>query len=107
MLDERRKFERFDTSLDVAIKSTKYFGEWFAGEIKNVSRSGLCFETMDIQPESKDPIDLELKLSDGGSFVTVSGSISWNKYLVNTCLVGIELADMDEDTKKLYYSLCI
>ncbi len=107
MLDERRKFERYDTSLDAAIKSTKYFGEWFAGEIKNVSRSGLCFETMDIQPDSKDSMELELKLPDGGSYVTVSGSISWNQYLDNKCLVGVELADMDEKTKKLYYSLCI
>ena len=107
MVDERSTFERFDTSLDVAIKSTKYFGEWFAGEIQNVSRSGLCFKTMDIQPERKDSMKLELKLPDGGSFVTVSGSISWNKYLDNTCLVGIELEDMNEETKKLYYSLCV
>jgi hypothetical protein len=107
MLDERREFERFDTSHDAAIKSTKYVGEWFAAEIKNVSKSGLCFETMDIQPDLKDNMELEVKLPGGGAFVTVSGSIAWNKYLDNRCLVGIELADMDEDTKKLYYSLCV
>ncbi len=106
MLSERRRFERFDTSFDAAIKSTKYFGEWFSGEVKNVSRSGLCIETMDIQPEVNTTMELEVKLPDGGSFVTVSGSISWEKYLENTCLVGIELDEMDEETKNLYYSLC-
>lgn len=107
MIDERREFERFDTSHDAAIKSTKYFGEWFAGEIKNVSKGGLCFETLDIKPDVKDKMELEVKLPDGEAFVTVSGSVAWNTYVDNKCLVGIQLADMDEKTKQLYNSLCM
>lgn len=107
MLSDRRKFERFDTTFDAAIKSAKYFGEWFAGEIKNVSRGGLCVETMDIQPELKTPMEMEVKLPDGGSFVTVMGNVAWEEYLDNTCLLGIEFVDMDEETKRLFYSLCL
>ncbi len=94
MLDDRRKFERFDLSLIAAVKSTKYAGELFAGEVKNVSAGGLCFESPDIEPVLQAPLELEVKHPERDEYVSMSGTIAWKEQFDNRCLVGIELTDI-------------
>jgi len=106
MVDERREFERFDISLEVAIKTSKYADELFAGEIKNVSLGGICVESPDIQPALKDLMELRVKLPDQDTFVSVSGIIAWNEQLDDKCLLGVELTEMDYEAKRQFSHLC-
>ncbi len=94
MLDERRKYERFDISLIAAVKVVKYAGELFAGEVKNVSAGGLCFESPDIEPVLNAPLELEVKHPGRDEYVSMAGKIAWKAQFDNRCQVGIELTDV-------------
>lgn len=106
MLDERREFARFDTSLEVAIKTSKYSEELFAGEIRNVSLGGVCVETPDIEPAVKERMELRVKFPDLETFVSVSGNVAWNEHLDDKCLLGIELTEIDSEAKRQFSRMC-
>ncbi len=94
MLDERRKYERFDLSLIAAVKAEKYEGELFAGEVKNISAGGICFESPDIEPVLHAPLELEIKHPERDEYVSIHGTIAWKEQFDNRCLVGIDLTDI-------------
>ena len=99
MLSERRKFKRFDVSLDVAFKASKNAGGYFSGVTKNFSRSGLCFESPTVSLALKAPMELEVKLPDQDTFVPVSGNVAWKYQLEDKCLIGIEFTEINKEAK--------
>jgi c-di-GMP-binding flagellar brake protein YcgR len=96
---DRRRFRRFDIALEVAVITSKYIGELFAGRTINFSRSGLCFESSDIAPVLNDPVELKVKLPDQDNFATVTGNVAWKKQLDNKCLIGVEFREIDREDK--------
>ena len=100
MLDERREFERFDISLEAAIKTSKYAEELFAGIIKNVSAGGICFESPDIQPALNAPLELEVRLPARDAYVSMKGTIAWREQFNNRCLVGLELTETNNEAAR-------
>ena len=61
MVEEKRKYKRFDLPLDVKINASKKGGIYHTGTTKNFSRSGLCLESIDFAPGSGEVIDLDIK----------------------------------------------
>lgn len=99
MESERRKFMRFDVSLEVAFKASKNAGEYFNGITKNFSRSGLCFESPAVGFAMKAPMELELKLPYNDSFIPVSGNVAWKEQCEDKCLIGIEFTEINKEAK--------
>lgn len=99
MGNERRKFMRFDVSLDVAFKVSKNAGEYFSGITKNFSRSGLCFESLAVGFAMNAPVELELKLPYNDTYTPVSGNVAWKEQVKDTCLIGIEFTEINKEAK--------
>jgi len=99
MISERRRFKRFDVSLDVAFKASKNASGYISGVTKNFSRSGLCFESPDVGLTLKDLMELEVKLPHNDSFVPVAGNVAWKEQLKDKCLIGIEFTEINKEAK--------
>jgi len=99
MSSERRKFRRFDVSLDVAFKTSEGSDDYSTGVTKNISRSGLCFESQTLAPSLKEYMELKVKLPDQDTFVSVSGSVAWKEKSEDKCWVGIEFKEIDKEAK--------
>ncbi len=99
MESERRKFMRFDVSLEVAFKASKNAGEDISGITKNFSRSGLCFESPAVGLAKKASMELELKLPYNDSFIPVSGNVAWKEQYEDKCLIGIEFTEINKEAK--------
>ncbi len=101
MVHERRKNERFDITLAVAIKASKYSEELFAGEIKNISSGGFCIESPDITPLVKTPVEVMVKLPAYDSAVSLTGNVTWDEQIDNKCLFGVELTNREREATDL------
>jgi c-di-GMP-binding flagellar brake protein YcgR len=99
MANERRKFKRFDVSLDVAFKISNGSDEYFTGVTMNVSRSGLCFESGMFGLALQELVDLKLKLPDTDRFISVSGDVAWKKQGEDKCWVGIAFREINKEAK--------
>jgi len=99
MLSDRRKFMRFDVSLDVAVRTSVKAGDYVSGVTKNFSRSGLCFESPAVSFALKAPMELELKLPFNDTVIPVSGNVAWKEQLKDKCLIGIEFTEINKEVK--------
>ncbi len=99
MLNERRKFRRFDVSLDVAFKISKTSKESFTGVTRNFSRRGFCFESDAFAFALESPVELRVKLPDQDAFIPVSGNVAWKERVNDKCWIGIEMTEMDKEVK--------
>jgi c-di-GMP-binding flagellar brake protein YcgR len=99
MVSERRKFMRFDVSLEVAVKASENAGDYFRGVTMNFSRSGLCFESPPVSFALNAPMELELKLPDNDTFIPVSGNIAWKEQFEDKCLIGLEFTEINKEAK--------
>ena len=100
MLNERRRFKRFDVSLDVTLERPVQSGEHITGMTKNFSRSGLCFESKAFAVALKSPLELKVKLPGKDSFVPVRGDVVWKDELKDRCWIGVELREIDKEAKR-------
>ena len=100
MVSERRRFKRFDVSLDVTFETSMQPGEYIAGVTKNFSRSGLCFESRSFAEALESPMALKLKLPEQDSFVSVLGDVVWKEELRDKCWIGIQLREINKEAKR-------
>jgi hypothetical protein len=99
MINDRRKFKRFDVSLGVEFKTSKESDRYLVGITKNFSRNGLCFESEAIDLSSKEPLELKVELPHQDTYVSVSGKVAWKEQFEDRCWIGIELRDMNKEAK--------
>ena len=99
MLSDRRKFMRFDVSLDVAFRALTNAGDYVSGVTKNFSRSGLCFEFPAVSLALESQMELELKLPHNNTSIPVSGNVAWKEQVKDTCLIGIEFTEINKEAK--------
>ena len=99
MVSERRKFRRFDVSLDVAFKAAKGSQAYFAGMTKNISRNGLCLESRTFAPALKESMELRVKLPGRDTYALVRGTIAWKEQMKDACWFGIEFKEIDNEAK--------
>ncbi|HDH13301.1 MAG TPA: PilZ domain-containing protein [Nitrospirae bacterium] len=100
MLNERRRFKRFDVSLDVTFETSMQSGEYMTGVTKNFSRSGLCFESRAFTAALKSTMELKLKLPGQDSFVSVLGDVAWKEELRDKCWIGLQLREINKEAKR-------
>jgi c-di-GMP-binding flagellar brake protein YcgR len=99
MINDRRKFIRFDVSLDVAFKTSEESDVYFTGVTKNFSRTGLCFVSQASGLALKESMELIVKLPDKKTFVSVSGDVAWVEQFKDRCWVGITFEEMEKEAK--------
>ncbi len=100
MLQDRRKFLRFDISLHVKFKPSKEKLEKYVfGMTTNFSRNGFCFEAQNIDLGPEETFELKIMLPRENAFVPVVGDIVWKKQVDSKFLVGIKLIAMNKEAK--------
>ncbi len=99
MYQNKRKFKRYDISLNVQFKPSKVAKEYVNGIIRNFSFEGFTFVSQTFDFETKETIELEIMHPWKDKVVPVSGVIIWKRQADDLCLAGIKLKEMDEETK--------
>ncbi len=100
MLEDRRKFLRFDIPLHVKFKPSKGLIEKYVlGVTTNFSRQGFCFEAQNIDLEPTETLELKVMLPRENAFVPVLGDIVWKKRVGSKFLVGIQIIEMHKEAK--------
>jgi len=94
MLDEKRRFARFDIPLILEFEPTK--GNYSQGLTRNFSYEGFSFESQDSDFAAKENLEFKLKFPQEGTFVSVLGDVVWKKQVKDKCLAGVRLREMDK-----------
>lgn len=99
MLPNRRNYFRFDVPIKLTMETTKNGGSILTGTTKNLSRSGLCFETdnTDIQPD--DRVELNIKIPESDASYPLLADVMWKQQVNNRCLTGVKIVSMDNEAK--------
>lgn len=96
LLDDKRKFTRFSIFLDLKFKLPKET-VCFLGVTRNFSRKGFCFESNNLNFQSKEILSCDLKLPGEDKYVSISGRTVWAKQANGKYLVGAELLEVDRE----------
>jgi len=99
MLPNRRNYFRFDVPITVTMANTKNGATSLTGTTKNLSRSGLCFETdnTDIQPN--DRIELNIEIPANEASYPLLADVMWKQQVNDRCLTGVKIVSMDNEAK--------
>ncbi|MBI4699441.1 MAG: PilZ domain-containing protein [Nitrospirae bacterium] len=100
MLDEKRKFSRYDVPLIMEFKPAKETANYSWGLTKDFSYDGFSFESNAMDFELRDQLEFRLKFPQKGAFISVTGAVVWKKPLEHKCLAGIMFRAADEKIKK-------
>ena len=101
MVDDRRKFIRYDIPLEVEFKTIDSVSDYFLGITNNFSRSGLCFISNSKASQLRDAIDLRIKLPDSNRNISVLGDIVWKNEMEDKGMYGIKLMAMEAEAKSI------
>ena len=97
MLENKRKFERFDLSVITQFKPVNEVTRHSLGLTKNFSREGLSIETRDFNFTPDKYLNLEIKSPNGGTVVSLIGDVMWKRQGENTSIAGVKLIYEDEN----------
>ena len=99
MLPNRRSYFRFDVPVTVTMANSKNGKTSLTGTTKNLSRSGLCFETDNTNFQPNDRIELNIELPDNDSSYPLLVDVMWKRQVNNRCLAGVKIVSMDSEAK--------
>jgi hypothetical protein len=99
MTYEKRKFVRFDISLDLKFKPKREASDYSSGITRNFSRKGFSFESQDLNLTPHNILDFEIKHPQEDMYISVMGNIAWKKQAEDKYLVGINLLDIQNEIK--------
>jgi len=99
MLPNRRSYFRFDVPVTVTMANSKNGKTSLTGTTKNLSRSGLCFETDNTNFQPHDRIELNIELPDNDSSYPLLVDVMWKRQVNNRCLAGVKIVSMDSEAK--------
>jgi hypothetical protein len=97
VLENKRKFERFDLSVITQFVTAGEATKPWLGVTKNFSREGLSIETRDFDFTPNKNLELELKSPEGNETVSLIGNVVWGREVENTNIAGIKLVFQDEN----------
>ncbi len=97
MLPNRRSYFRFDVPLKVTLDNSNR-GHNLTGTTKNLSRSGICFETDSNDLMPNDRIELEIELPENTSYPLLA-DVMWKQQVNDRCLTGVKIISMDSEAK--------
>jgi hypothetical protein len=99
VLENKRKFERFDLSVITQFKPVNEVTRHSLGLTKNFSREGLSIETRDFNFTPDKYLNLEIKSPNGGTVVSLIGDVMWKRQGENTSIAGVKLIFDDENIR--------
>lgn len=100
MLPNRRSYFRFDVPITVTMENTNNGGTRLTGTTKNLSRSGLCFETDNTNFQPNDRIELNIEIPDNEASYPLLADVMWKQKINNDrCLTGVKIVSMDSEAK--------
>lgn len=103
---EQRKFQRFDTALDVSYKLLKPPQPNAPTKSKDISEGGICIQSYEIL--SKDsPLEIVMAIPKSKEPTTFKGKVAWREETAQLdkdgkrmFLTGIEFLEMDKKQKE-------
>jgi hypothetical protein len=99
MLDNKRKYERFNLPLVVSFRPTYGATEYSMGLMKNFSFEGLAIETKKFSFIRYESLELNLKFPQSGTFASLLGNVAWKKQTDDRCMAGIKFKVTDKITQ--------
>ncbi len=99
MAYDKRKFQRFDILLIIAIKSIKEKAEYYFGMTRDFSSQGFSFELHNFDLKLKESFQFKLKHPQNDLRVALAGNVVWKQENNTKCIAGIKLREMDKETK--------
>ena len=96
MLEDKRKFERFDLFVVTKIGQEGDTSQHSLGLTKNFSRDGISIETRDFDFVPDKDLMLELSSPKGNAKIPLTGNVIWKQRAENTSVVGVRLKFQDE-----------
>ena len=99
MLPNRRSYFRFDVPVTVTMANLKNGETSYTGTTKNLSRSGLCFETDNTNFQPNDRIELHIELPDNDSSYPLLVDVMWKRQVNDRYLTGVKIVSMDSEAK--------
>jgi len=79
--------------------NTKNGGTSLTGTTKNLSRSGLCFETGNTDFQPNDRIELKIEIPDNKASYPLLADVMWKRKVNDRCLTGVKIVSMDSEAK--------
>lgn len=99
MLEDKRKFERFDLFVVTKIGQEGDTPRHSLGLTKNFSRDGISIETRDFDFVPDNDVKLELSSPKGSAKIPLTGNVIWKQQAENTSIAGIRLKFQDDKVK--------
>ena len=99
MLPNRRSYFRFDVPVTVTMANLKNGETSYTGTTKNLSRSGLCFETDNTNFQPNDRIELHIELPNNDSSYPLLVDVMWKRQVNDRYLTGVKIVSMDSEAK--------
>jgi hypothetical protein len=96
MLENKRKFERFDLFLITRIGQEGDTSRHPLGLVKNFSRDGISIEKSNFDFAPDNDLNLELCSPKGSAKIPLTGNVVWKQKAENTSIAGIRLKFQDE-----------
>ena len=86
MLDNKRKFPRFNFAVDVEFSAN---GDSFSGMTKNVSLYGISFTSQSCSADVGSPLQFQIQNPQRGSTIEACGDIAWKRQIGDECHLGL------------------
>ena len=96
MLDNKRKFPRFDFAVDVEFRAN---GDSFSGMTKNVSLYGISFISQSCSVDVGSPLQFQMQDPQGESTIEACGDIAWKRQMGDECHFGLLFKDINTVAK--------
>lgn len=99
MLQENRKFIRFDIHLNLELSPNGPKGGHLVGITRNFSRDGFSFVSEYFDYDASKTIEFKMEHPQSENYVSVLGNIVWRRQVRDRCLAGIRIVGMEEEVK--------
>ena len=97
MLDNRRKFPRFNIVVDVEFRAN---GDSFSGMTKNVSRDGISFILQSCSVDAGSPLQFQMQNPhQREDTIEACGDIAWKRQMADECHLGLRFKDINKVDK--------
>ena len=86
MLDNKRKFPRFNFAADVEFNAS---GVPFSGITNNVSRDGISFILQSCSVDAGSPLQFQMQNPQREDTIEAYGDIAWKRQMGDECQLGL------------------
>ncbi len=99
MLQENRRYIRFDIHLNLELNPDDSKAGHLVGITRNFSRDGFSFVSEYFDHEASGTIEFRMEHPQNDGYVPVRGDVVWRRQVRDRCLAGIRIVGMEEDFK--------